>query len=86
MPKPAPPWQFTVAYALLALPGLYVAVEGGAYPVPPDFAARFYVLIGFAVGAGVFVVRRRRRDVLGWAGLLFWLAVCALGVGGALLG
>jgi hypothetical protein len=72
MSRSAPEWQYTVAYAVLALPFVYVAIAGGPYPVPRDQAAKLYVCIGLAVGAGVFVVRRRPRDVLGWIGLIVW--------------
>jgi hypothetical protein len=72
MPKSAPEWQFTVAYAALTLPFAYVVVAGGPYPVPRDYALKFYVCVGLAVGAGVFIVRRRPRDVLGLLGLIVW--------------
>lgn len=72
MPKPAPQWQFSVAYALLALPVICVTWQGAPHPVPNDYAVRLYVCIGVAAGADVFIVRRRRRDVFGWAGVLLW--------------
>lgn len=72
MPPPAPAWQFNVAYALLAAPLVYVAVEPTLCPPPCEQVIRLYALIGLACGAGVFVVRRRRRDVAGWVGLIAW--------------
>jgi hypothetical protein len=67
-----PKWQFVLAYALLLLPIVFVAVSGGPYPVPIDLAATFYVWIGLAVGAAVFIVRRRTRNVAGWIALIIW--------------
>jgi peptidoglycan/LPS O-acetylase OafA/YrhL len=65
-------WQLFAAYVLLALPAVFVEIFGGPYPVPTDFAVELYVCIGLAVGAAVFIVRRRPRNVAGWIGLAIW--------------
>jgi len=85
MPPSAPSWQFNLAYLLLAAPLVYIVVAGGPYPVPRDLAVKFYVLIGVACGAAVFIVRRRRRDVAGWIGLIAWGGLSIVAVIAALL-
>ena len=70
-------WQFIIAYVLMILPALYGG-RNPPYPVPADLVATFCVLIGIAIGAGLYVVRRQRGNVLGWIGLLGW-GVLALG-------
>jgi hypothetical protein len=74
MPGPArpPAWPTLVAYVLLALPLVYTLVAEHADPAPPDTAAMLYVTIGIAVGAGLFIVRRSPRNVIGWIGLVGW--------------
>jgi len=84
MTRHLPFWQRIIAYVLIVLP--LVMVTGGSvpYPVPNDFAIRFYVLIAFAVGAGLFIIRRSRADVFGWLGFLGWGGLSLLAVIGAL--
>ena len=84
-PSNPPSWPIRIAYVLLALPLIHVAVAGGAYPVPLDFAVRFYVLIGIAVGAAVFILRRRPRNVAGWIGLIGWGGLSLGAVANALM-
>ena len=67
-----PSWPIRIAYVFVMLPLICVAVAGGAYPDPLDFAARFYVLIGIALVAAVFIVHRRPRNVVGWIGVAVW--------------
>ena len=78
-----PIWQRAIAYALIALPILW-GMGGVAYPVPDDSAIQFYVVLALAVGASLFVVRRRREDVIAWLGLCGWDGLCAFAVVAAL--
>jgi hypothetical protein len=70
-------WQFIIAYVLMILPAFYGG-QNHPHPVPTDMAATFYVLIGIAIGTGLYVVRRQPGNVLGWIGLLGW-GVLAIG-------
>ena len=64
-------WQFIIAYVLMVLPAVYGG-QNHPYPVPADMVATFCVLIGIAIGAGLYVVRRQPGNVLGWIGLVLW--------------
>lgn len=72
-----PSWQFKVAYVLLVAPIIYAALAGGPYPVPADHALKLYVCVGLAVGAALFILSRRPRNVAGWLGLVGWGGVSA---------
>jgi hypothetical protein len=61
-------WQFMIAYFLIVLPILYVGMSSSVHPVPVERAVTLYVLIGLAVGAGLFVERRQPRNAIGWFG------------------
>src|SRR5262245_15061644 len=81
--KGATSWQFWLAYPLVALP-LYCIMGSVPHPIPTDMAVKFYVSLGIAVGAGLFIVRRRPRNVIGWLGLCGWGGFCIAAMIGAL--
>jgi len=80
MTKRLPLWQRIIAYLVILLP--FIMNIGGSvgYPVPVDVTIRLYVEIAFAVGAGLFIIRRSPADVLDWLGFLGWGGFCLLAV------
>lgn len=77
--------QFVIAYVLMISPIIYVGMSSSVDPVPVDRAVTLYVLIGIAIGAGLFVARRQPRNVLGWLGFAGWGALCLGAIVNALL-
>ena len=65
-------WQIRAAYVVMALPLVYVGFEGAPNPVPIQQVLTTHVLAAIAVGAALFIVRRRPRNVVGWIGLVCW--------------
>ncbi len=80
-----PSWQIWTAYVLIALPVIDANSGGDPYWATPRDQVQFFVLIGIAVGAGLFIVRRRPRNIFGWLGLVGYGALCVSALVGALL-
>ena len=83
---PRPDGRFAVAYMLLAAPLAYSAFMPAPHPMPSEVAVGMYVCVGLAVGAAVFILRRRPRDAAGWLGLALWGGLCVIAVAHAMLG
>ncbi|MDB5296501.1 MAG: hypothetical protein JWO31_2484 [Phycisphaerales bacterium] len=83
--QPTPSWQMWTAYVLIALPVIYANRGGDPYWATPTERMQFFALIAIAVGAGLFIVRRRPRNLVGWLGLVGWGGLCVLALTGALL-
>jgi hypothetical protein len=84
--KQTPPsWQIWIASVLIALPVIDANSGGDPYWATPAERMQTFVLVAIAVGAGLFIVRRRPRNVVGWLGLVGWGGLCVLALAGALL-
>ena len=80
--RPLAVWQRAIAYAVIVAPAIYLARGPVPHPLPVDWVVWLYVLLGIAVGAGLFIVRRRPRDFVGWLGLIGWGTVVTLALVG----
>lgn len=79
-PAATVPASIWLARGLLWLPLIWPALARHRRAVPGVDAIPFYVTVGLAVGAALFLARRRPHAVAGWAGLVIWggFAVLAL--------
>ncbi len=83
-PGVATNWAFVIAYVLIILPIVYT-LSSSMHAATVEQAVTFYVLVGLAFGAGLFVTWREPQNVVGWYGLVVWGALCLLAIINALL-
>ena len=79
------PSPIVAAYLLAALPCLTTSVLTASRAQPPSTTIAVFVTVAIAVGAGLFIVRRRPRDRVGWAALVVWGGFVLLALGSAVL-
>jgi hypothetical protein len=73
VPTPAPTRvELWTAYVLIVSPFIYGMLVDHPDPPPISTVVGQTCFIAVAIGASLFVVRRRRRNVFGWLGLVLW--------------